>query len=164
MKLATITGRKIGKNRDGDKDRIILQAEIIQGEDTRTIELFSQAGEDNNPANGCRVLIIPVSSSYQIGAAVSDDLAPEVNAGEREIYSTDNPVTQKKARIKLESDGNIILNQGTKSAINYTDLNSALQNLIIALNSALATKMDGGGSAGTLTLDISAAEVTKVKL
>jgi len=162
--IGKITGRKIGKNRDGDKDRIILQAELIEGEDTRSIELFSQSGEDNNPANGCRVLIIPVSDSYQLGGAVSDDLEPEVNAGEREIYSTDNPVTQKKARIKLETGVDIVLNQGTKSAVTYEDLNTALSNFLIALNAEFAKKMDMAGNAGALTLDISAAKVDKVKL
>lgn len=160
--IGIVTGRRIGKNRDGDKDVLILQVELISGEDTRSIEIFSSS--DFNPANGTRVYICNVSDSYQVAVATSDGLTPECEAGEREFYSTDSPVTTKKARFKLNKDGEIILNQGTKSAVNYVDLNTQLQLLVTAINSALATKLDGGGSAGALTLDLTTAEVPEVKL
>jgi hypothetical protein len=160
--IGVVTGRRIGKNRDGDKSVLILQVSLIDGEDTRSIEIFSSG--DFNPANGTRVYICDVSDSYQVAVATSDGLTPEVEAGEVEIYSTDNPVTAKQARIYLNKDGEIILNQGTKSAVNFLDLNTQLQLLVTAINAALATKLDGGGSAGVLTLDITTAEVPEVKL
>lgn len=160
--VGIVRGRRIGKNRDGDKNVLILQVEIIDGEDTRSIEIFSSG--DFNPANGTRVYICDVTDSYQIAVATSDGLAPEVEPGEIEIYSTDNPVTAKQARIYLNTDGEIILNQGTKSAVNFLDLNTQLQLLVTAINAALATKLDGGGSAGALTLDLSTAEVPGVLL
>ena len=160
--VGIVRGRRIGKNRDGDKNVLILQVEIIDGDDARSIEIFSSA--DFNPANGTRVYICDVTDSYQIAVATSDGLTPEVEPGEIEIYSADNPVTARQARIYLNTDGEIILNQGTKSAVNYVDLNTQLQLLVTAINGALATKLDGGGSAGTLTLDISTAEVPEVKL
>ncbi|MGL4368668.1 MAG: hypothetical protein ACRCUT_03210, partial [Spirochaetota bacterium] len=127
--VGIITGRKVSKNRDGDVQRIILQVELIPGEDVRSIELFSQSGEDTNPANGCRANIIDVSDSYQIAVGVTDDLAPEVSAGEKEIYSTDSPVTQKKARIKLGSDGIVTINQGSDFAVKYNELLTAFNQL-----------------------------------
>jgi len=160
--IGIVTGRRIGKNRDGDKDVLILQVSLIENEDTRSIEIFSSS--DFNPANGTRVYICNVSDSYQIAVATSDGITPESEPGEVEIYSTDNPVTAKQARIYLNKDGEIILNQGTKSAVNYVDLNTQLQLLVTAINSALATKLDGGGSAGALTLDLTTAEVPEVKL
>lgn len=160
--IGIVTGRRIGKNRDGDKDVLILQVELITGEDTRSIEIFSSS--DFNPANGTRVYICNVSDSYQVAVATSDGITPESEPGEVEIYSTDNPVTAKQARIYLNKDGEIILNQGTKSAVNYVDLNTQLQLLVTAINSALASKLDGGGSAGVLTLDLTTAEVPEVKL
>jgi len=160
--IGIVTGRRISKNRDGDKDVLILQVSLIDGEDTRSIEIFSSA--DFNPANGTRVYICDVSDSYQVAVATSDGLTPEVEAGEIEIYSTDNPVTAKQARIYLNKDGEIILNQGTKSAVNYVDLNAQLQSLVSAINAALATKLDGSGAAGSLSLDLSSAEVPEVKL
>jgi len=133
-------------------------------DDVRTVELFSQAGDDSNPAIGCRVNIIPISESYQIGVGVSDDLTPEVSAGEREIYSVDDPVTTKKARLKFDKNGNLILNSGSNHAVQYEAMNTKLQALVTAINAVLATKANGSGSAGTLTLDLSTAEVLSVKL
>lgn len=115
MELGKITGCRIGKNRDGDKDRIILQIEIIPGEDVRTIELFSGAGDDSNPANGCRVCVIPVSDSYQIASGISDGLLPETDPGDKEIYSTNNPVTQKKAQLRLKANGKTFLKNETEN-------------------------------------------------
>lgn len=160
--IGVVTGRRISKNRDGDKNVLILQVSLIENEDTRSIEIFSSS--DFNPANGTRVYICNVSDSYQVAVATSDGLTPECEPGEVEIYSTDNPVTAKQARIYLNKDGEIILNQGTKSAVNYVDLNTQLQLLVTAINSALASKLDGGGSAGALTLDLTTAEVPEVKL
>jgi len=117
--VGIVTGRRIGKNRDGDKNVLILQVELITGEDTRSIEIFSSA--DFNPANGTRVYICDVSDSYQVAVATSDGLTPEVEPGEVEIYSTDNPVTAKQARIYLNKDGEIVLNQGTKLAARKED-------------------------------------------
>jgi hypothetical protein len=43
-------------------------------------------------------------------------------------------------------------------------LNAQLQSLVSAINAALATKRDGSGAAGSLSLDLSSAEVPEVKL
>lgn len=160
MDIGRITGFKIGKNRDGDIDRVLLQVEMITGEDTRTVELISQHGEDINPASGCRAVVTDVSDAYQICVAITDDLTPEVEPGEKEIYSTDNPVTAKQARIYLNKDGEIILNQGTKSALNHPDTVNALNTFLTALNGQLT----GLGAAGGLTIDLTAAEVPEVLL
>ena len=164
MELGTVTGRRIGKNRDGDKDRIILQIEIITDEDVRTVELFTQHGDDTNPANGCRVCVIPIFGSYDIAVGVSDGLTPEVDPGEREIYSTDNPVTEKKARLKLATNGDTIINQGTDSAVKYSELNSILQQLVSDCNALYLTAADGGVKSGGLTIDLSSAESETVKI
>lgn len=119
--IGKITGYRIGKNRDGDKDRVILQVELIEGEDVRSIELIPGAGIDVNPASGCRVIISDVSDSYQTTGLITDDLIPETDPGEKEIYSTDNPVTQKLAKIKLNADSEIVMNDGTKFAARKDD-------------------------------------------
>lgn len=165
MAIGIITGREIKKNRDGTNDRIILQVEL-EADDVKSVELMSESGDDNNPATGCRVYITDADTdgSYKIATAVTDDLAPEVDPGEREIYSTDNPVTSKLARIKLDKTGNIILNNDTDFAVSWTDLNTALQLLVTAINATFATKADAAGAAGALTLDLSLAKVLTVKL
>jgi hypothetical protein len=125
--VGIVTGRRIDKNRDGDKNVLILQVELIEGEDVRSIEIFSSS--DFNPANGTRVYICDVSDSYQVAVATSDGLAPESEPGEIEIYSTDNPVTAKQARIYLNKDGEIILNQGSDFAVRFSALETAFNQL-----------------------------------
>lgn len=165
MDIGIITGRAIKINRDGDSQRLILQVELITGEDVRSIELVTQAGEDTNPANGCRVNVFDVSDGFQVGIGVTDFLTPEVEPGEKEFYSTDNPVTQKLARIKLNKDSEIIMNQGTKSAVSYGELLTGLQNELSTINQNFQTIASSLGiTLPTVTLNISSAEVKKVKL
>lgn len=57
----------------------------------------------------------------------------------------------------------ILLNGNSKSFVTYAELNTALQAFLLALNALFSTKVDGGGSAGTLSLDISASATTTVK-
>lgn len=157
--VGIITGREINKNRDSEDNRVLLQVEMLEG-DVRTVELFCNQGEDINPANGCRVVVIDASDGNKLGIAFTDNLPPSGNPGEKEIYSTDNPVTTKLAKIKLNASSEIILNDGTKSAVNHPDLNAALQTFLTALNAQLV----GLGGAGGLTIDLSGSEVSGVKL
>lgn len=156
--VGKVTGQRISTNRDGNKNVRLLQVEFIENEDTRTIEVFCPM--DYNPANNTLVNIINVSGSYQIAIGFSDGLTPEVSQGEYEIYSTDNPVTAKQARIKLNSSGEIILNGGVKSSVNYPDTVNALNTFLTALNGQLT----GLGAPGGLVIDLTLAEVPEVKL
>jgi hypothetical protein len=142
--IGIITGVEIGKNRDGDNDRVLLQVEFEES-DVRTIELVTISGIDENPGNGCRVVAVDVDGddNYSVGVAVTDDLTPSVSQGEKEIYSTDSPVTGKQARTKWESGGDVVHNQGSESVVSYSALNTALQQLVTDVNAALATKADG---------------------
>ena len=182
MELGIIKGRTIEKNRDGDKDRIILQVEII-ADDVRPVELISQAGEDTSPANGCRVLISEADESYSVAVAVTDDLAPEVEPGEKEFYSTDNPATQKLARLKFNKDSELELNGNTDFAVRYSELKTGFDqlktdfnNLITAYNAHIhiTTATVGVGLPGVIavttsvgsssTADIDNSKVEEVKL
>ena len=112
MGLGIIKGSEILKNKDSSKKRLLLQVEMVSEisdipSDVRTVELLTQAGEDTNPAKDSRVFVVEAAESYQIGISVSDDIVPEVDPGEKEIYSTDSPATTKQARIKLSSNGDI---------------------------------------------------------
>lgn len=133
MELGIITGREIKKNRDGDVDRILLQVEIME-EDVRTVELITQSGEDTSPANGCRVFVIEESEACKYGIAVSDNLTPEVLPGEKEFYSTDNPVTSKLARIKLGLDSIVEINGNSDNAVRYSQYDLDVQDIILQIN------------------------------
>lgn len=100
-------GFQIAKNKDGTKNRLLLQVEIIP-DDVRTVELINQAGEDTNPAEGCRVIVADIKG-FLAAIGITDDLEPEVDPGEKEIYSTDSPATTKKARMKFGADGLITI-------------------------------------------------------
>ena len=71
------------------------------------------------------------------------------------------PMDGTKTRI-INPDG-IELNGNSKTFVTYAALNTALQGLVVAINTALGTKESGSSSPGTLSLDISAAETTTVK-
>ena len=57
----------------------------------------------------------------------------------------------------------IDLNGASKSLVTHGALTTALQTFVTAVNLLMATKLDGGGSPGTLTIDISSAATTTVK-
>lgn len=67
----------------------------------------------------------------------------------------------KKSRV-INPDG-IELNGGSKAFVTHAELDAALQTFVTALNLAFASKENGSGSPGSLTLDISAAATTTVK-
>lgn len=65
---------------------------------------------------------------------------------------------------KVVVDGSEVdLAGNTKTLVTYAALNTAFQTLLGTLNTLLGTKLDGVGAPGTLTLNISTAEATKVK-
>ncbi len=189
--IGIITGREITKPRDGDKDRIVLAAEMMEDEDdVRAVELFSQAGDDVNPANGCRVFVVNVAG-HKIGIAVSDDIAPESDPGEREIYSTDDPATVKKAKTKWTKDGDIIhdadggakiemdhggdltFNEGTDNAVRYSKLEEAFNQLQDDFDNFVttiynvhqhATAAPGAPSNPSVTGAASTADITDAKI
>jgi hypothetical protein len=57
----------------------------------------------------------------------------------------------------------IHLNGNSKTFVTHAELNTALQTFVTALNAAFASKENGSGSAGALTIDISAAATTTIK-
>lgn len=182
MELGIVTNFEVKENKDSTKKSILLQVKMDEeSEVVRTVEFFSQAGEDTIPAIGSRVIIINVSDGYQIAIATTDDLESEVDQGEKEFYSTDSPATQKLARLKLNSNSEIELNGNADFAVAYNDLKTALENLDTAINAeltkisatlgAMVTAFSGLGITitppyvqGTITTDITLSKVDKVKL
>jgi hypothetical protein len=178
MQCGIIKGGSISKNKDGDKDRLLLQVEFMP-EDVRIVELINMSGEDTYPANGCRILVVN-AGGFLAGIAITDDLLPECEAGEKELYSTNNPATSKLARIKLNKSSEIILNQGTDYGVMFSklkevadELKQDITNLKSAFSSWVVVPNDGGQALKTaaatwtgtaLTKNIDAAKVTKVRI
>lgn len=117
--IGRITGETVELNKDSDNPVRVLQVELTDVNDVQAAELFTQAGDDNNPPNDAFALVVDVTPSLKIVVAISDGLEPECDRGERELYSQDGG--QKKARIKLDKDGNITLNLGDRHVARKDD-------------------------------------------
>jgi hypothetical protein len=65
--------------------------------------------------------------------------------------------------INIDSKNEIHLNGDSKNLVSHAELNTALQSMIVAINSTFATKLDGGGSPGVVSLDITTSKINTVK-
>ncbi len=160
--IGAVTGFEIGPNRDGTKDVLKLQVQIADPDDIQTVEYMSSAGDDTIPPVGSIVTILSAGSAWKIAIASQDNIAPSMSEGERKIYSSSGGSIQ--AFINFLNGGNLELNGNGNSAVTFAALNTALQILVTAINATFATKLNGSGSPGTLTLNISAAEENTVRL
>lgn len=161
MELGIVRGYAIKPNKDGTQDKLLLQVEIIPG-DVRTVEFMAESGNDTNPAIGSRIKVETISRGYQIGTNSTDDLTPEVDSGEKELYSTNG--SSKLARLKLNLASEIELNGNADYAVSYNDLNTILTQLVADINTIFVTAADGAVYGGGLTIDLSTAKVDKVRL
>lgn len=127
MKIGIVTGREIKKNRDGDKNVLMLQCTMEEKEDVQSVELITQAGDDTNPPNGSAVMILEAGESYKIGIAVDDGIVPEVDEGDKKLYSIDAGVI--KAFIKFLKNGDLELNGNADNAVRYSKLEEAFNQL-----------------------------------
>jgi hypothetical protein len=76
---------------------------------------------------------------------------------------TEVTIVAGNAEIFIDSSGNINLNGNSKSFVTYTELNTALQNMLTLLNADIVKANGQGGTAtGTTTLDISSAETITI--
>lgn len=127
-------------------------------------EVYGSAGVVGRPPKGARVVFLPLGERYGVVVAAHNyALGIEVGEGETTVYSTDAGGGTLKARIDLDAGGNVDLNGSAKRLVTHSELNTALQALVAAINTALGGKLDGAGTAGALTLDISAAETQTVR-
>ena len=110
--IGKVIGSAVDVNRDSDGNVLLLTVEITEGDDLQEIELFRHAGVDYNPPVGSIVVIQTLSDAFKVGVAVDDGIEPEADEGEYEIYSSEGG--SKKARVKCDSDGNAVLNAGSR--------------------------------------------------
>ena len=121
MILGKVTNREITENRESDRNVLLLQVELTSERDVQDVELFSDAGEDTSPHDGDFVLVFSLADAYQIAVGVDDGIEPEVDEGEKEIYSYAAHGGPKKAKTKWNSDGEIIHNDGSRLVARKND-------------------------------------------
>lgn len=152
---------EVKKNRDASQKILMLKCEISGPDDVQSVEYMSHAGDDHIPPIGSIVTILSAGPSWKIAIASNDnrDFDDTLEEGDRVLYSKDNA-----SFIKILSDGTIEINGNADNAVSYADLETALNTFTTALNTALAAKLDGGGSSPGLSINISGAKVNTVKL
>lgn len=167
--IGVITGSSVKPNKDGVNPTRLLQVVVSDPMDVQTVELITQAGEDNNPPIGSKVVMIDLGPAWQVGIAVDDNIAPEVQPGEKEYYSSVGGV--KKAKLKLNLLGECILNDGVDFGVAFNQLKAAFDDLQTQWNIFADAYVPGGPLAvGTppkafpATVSIDGAKVTKVRL
>jgi len=134
--IGTVRGSEITENKDADEKSRLLQVEFTNADDLQTIEQLGATGEDSNPQPGARVIVIDLGPSYRVAVALSDELEPEVKAGEKEIYSYDD-AGAKLATIKLLGDSSIELNGDADNAVAFADLKTAFNQVKSDLDAAI---------------------------
>lgn len=63
--------------------------------------------------------------------------------------------------VKIDGAATVEINGNTKSFVTHTELDTALQLYVTAVNALFATKLDGSGNPGTAVLNITAAKTIK---
>jgi len=161
MKIVTIKNARLEQFQGAPGNSIAVDTESHGTDDA---ELYTEPGNICIPHDNIKGIVIDCGGNNIVIATWDYEFNEPLEKGERLIFSYDaNKVL--KAKIKLDKNGNIIFNDGTKSAVSHAELNTALQLMITAINANLALKQDASGQTpGTVTLDISGSEVPEVKL
>ena len=168
IRIGTVTGRKVGKNRDGTDDVLLLQVEITDPDDIQTVELMQPAGQKDYPIDDSQVVILDIGNAFKAAVAVQDGVTPSGSPGDKELYSLDS-AGLIKAFINILASGNIELNGNNDNAVRF----QALQDKLTALKAQLEAHFHPGVTVGAgstspsatvFDVDISASKVDEVQL
>lgn len=128
-------------------------------------EVYAPAGILSRPPKDARGVFIPLGGGRKYGVVIAGhnyQVSISLADGETAIFSTDATGATLKAQVVLKADGSVQINGSSKKFV--TDaLSGLLSTFVTAVNAALAAKLDGGGTPGALSLDISSALTTTVK-
>lgn len=167
MKIQTgiIKGRETKSNRDGVRDVLLLQVELTDKTDVQTVELMQGAGDQYNPENGSKVLVVSDGPAYKIAIAVDDMTAVSLDIGERAIRSVLNG--EVKSSVLCKTDGNVVINEGVDFAVQFTALKTIIDDLVTALNSHVHTSASTGSPTSApispFSVDMTPAKIDKVR-
>lgn len=164
-RMVELKAGKIGKKDSSLGSAILVTAEAEAG-NVSTPEVWGVAGLWAVPPDGSHGVFLPIGSGdLAVVVAVNNYLTapPTLAKGEACFGSTTADGATKKAAIFARVDGTLEINGTGKFLVTHAELNTALQGLVTAINAAFATKTNGAGAAGTLTLDITSSKTTTVK-
>ncbi len=166
MAIAKITDLEYKAKGTNDGKSLVIKTSAAGGQERET-ELYHPPGIASGPTPEDISISVPSGTNGRIAVATQNyRLEIEVEAGATTVYSTSADGSTLKSTIVLDVDGNISMNGDTKAFVTHTELDTALQTFITALNTHVhATAGTGTPSPPVtpLSLDISAAETTTIK-
>jgi hypothetical protein len=171
MAIGKVTGYKIGPNKDGSRNVILLQVQITDPDDVQTVQMLDHPGEEFNPPNDSEVLVNQIEEGWKVAIAIDDLIAPTIEPGEKKIYASDGNgniiasiYLDKNGKVIVESNGNIDvvsnsgsgtikLNSDADNAVAYSKLKTAFDQLKSDFNTFVTTVYNlhkNGGVANTV--------------
>jgi hypothetical protein len=134
MPVAKVLSRSIKKNRDGDRDVMLLEVEISEPEDRQDAELMPFAGMDFNPPDGCLVFLVESGKAWKIAIAANDGIKPRTNPGELELYSLDEFAGERLATLLFDAEGQLKAQGGGDRAVRFSELKAGFDQLVSDFN------------------------------
>jgi len=161
IKVGTVTGREIRKNRNSGHDVLLLQVEVSDADDVQTVELVTHAGDESSPPDGATVMLLQIGPAWVVAVGADDLIPPGIDVGERRVYSQDGGV--RKATIYWRADGQLELNGTGDHAVRFAALETAFNQLKSDFDS------HGGHFSGEVvptpsTADISGAKINNIEV
>jgi len=168
IQIGIVVGIEYKKNRSSDRTVIMLQVSFSDDDDAdvQSVQLFSQAGETYVPPIDSAVIVLAITPSFKIAIASDDGIDPiEIKEGERLLYSSDD-TGERKAKIKLDIDGNVTMNEGEDWAVQFSAMKQAFDKLVEDFNGHLhiVTCPTGGACAVATPTTPSTADMSEAKV
>jgi len=172
----TVTSVKID-NFLGSKDQyIVVEVQLTDDQDMVSCLWLPGAGRQQYPWKGDLVSLVFANQNWGIAVAASDHIAVDIGQGEQKIYSYDESRTIR-AFINLLADGVLEFNGNSKSLVTYAELVQGLSNYngaalpptgvqgeFAKIAIVLQSLAPGSYTPGVLSVDISAAETSTIKV
>lgn len=162
------------------------------GDTVNEVEVFGSPGLASSPAKGTTLVLVPIAGSKEYAVAIGTTnyaLGESLNQGETLLYSMNSLGASLAAKIKTKPDGSVLIESmlgaditvktsgkvkyetvdeiqfmgSSKNLVKFQDLDTALQTFKTSIEASLALKLDGAGSSGSISLDISSAKADKLK-
>lgn len=128
MDFGVITSISIAVNLDSGENVRLAQVNVV-GEDTVTVELPFPQGNEYVPAVGDTVYYAEVDSGLLVGHYIQSAVPVDgsLSTGEMELFSVSG--TERRATVRLDEGGQVVLNAGDDYAIKFNELRTSLENL-----------------------------------
>lgn len=132
--IGIVRGVRIGKSFRSERDVVLLSVEIDDPRDIQTVEYLFPHGECGLPNEGDSVVITEISEEYKVATASNTGVVVStLSNGEKSIFAVKDGAAT--SIITLLNSGEIVLNEGTDYAVQFTALKTGFDLLRNQLNS-----------------------------